>query len=178
MKRFVGISWLSLATLVWLLGPSLAKPIRELPKREPTPKQKEVVRAEWTMDLGKMSFPEQALAGIVTCDNFKLEWAHYNGNVLTLKEQGGRAQLIIFLFLQKGDPLAGRSWMIVPDQNQDKTPHVHFHGRARNGAFGGKYAMKLDFAQAKDGKTQGRIYLCLPDADRTFVAGTFDVEQQ
>ena len=39
-----------------------------------------------------------------------------------------------------------------------------------------KYAMKLAFGEKKDGKLPGTIYICLPDQNESFVAGTFSVE--
>ena len=38
------------------------------------------------------------------------------------------------------------------------------------------YALKLVFGQATNGRMPGKIYLCLPDAAKSFVAGTFDAE--
>ena len=32
------------------------------------------------------------------------------------------------------------------------------------------------FGQATNGHMPGRIYLCLPDPDKSFVAGTFDAK--
>jgi len=38
------------------------------------------------------------------------------------------------------------------------------------------YVMKLSFAQAQNGRVAGRIYVCLPDEEKTVVAGTFEAE--
>ena len=38
------------------------------------------------------------------------------------------------------------------------------------------YTMKLEFAQTTGNKIQGKIYLCLPDEKKSFVAGSFEAE--
>jgi len=38
------------------------------------------------------------------------------------------------------------------------------------------YAMRLEFGKESDGKVPGKIYLCLPDEGKSFVAGTFQLE--
>jgi hypothetical protein len=40
-------------------------------------------------------------------------------------------------------------------------------------AFEGGYAIKLNFGQRTNDDIPGKIYLCLPDAEKSFVAGTF-----
>jgi hypothetical protein len=35
--------------------------------------------------------------------------------------------------------------------------------------------MRLEFGPTKDGKTTGNIYLCLPDEDKTYIAGAIEV---
>ena len=37
------------------------------------------------------------------------------------------------------------------------------------------YGMKLQFAQVVNRKVSGKIYLCLPDDSKSYVAGTFEV---
>ena len=38
------------------------------------------------------------------------------------------------------------------------------------------YALRLAFRQAANGRVTGKIYLALPDASKSFVAGIFDAE--
>ena len=40
-------------------------------------------------------------------------------------------------------------------------------------AFGTKFAMRLEFGKAENDTIPGKIYVCLPDAGRSYVAGTF-----
>ena len=178
MNQSIALRCLSLATLVCLLGPAMAKPIRDVkPKEIIKPLEKESPRPEWTMDLSKMNFPTEAASGIIGSQTFKADTATLQKGVLHLREQGGRAQMIIFLFLNQGEALDGKTWTITPEGRQNKTPHVHFHA-IRSGATASNYAMKLEFGMSMNGKTPGKIFVCLPDPDKTFVAGTFEVENK
>jgi hypothetical protein len=153
-----------------------AKPNRE----NPTPKRsvEEDFKAEWTMEIDSMKFPKGPASGKVAGNEFKLESAKYNGVTLNIKEQGGRAQFIIFLFLDKGETLDGKVFTITPDMRNNKTPHVHIHARTKAWALPANYAMRLEFGATTDGKTNGKIYLCLPDDDKTYIAGTIEVTPQ
>jgi hypothetical protein len=42
--------------------------------------------------------------------------------------------------------------------------------------FKGGYALRVAFGQPVNGRLPGKIYLCLPDEAKSFVAGTFDAE--
>ena len=127
------------------------------------------------MDVKSMKFPKGPASGKVAGNDFKLESAIYDGNTLNLKEQGGRAQFFIFLFLDKGVALDGKTFTITPDMRNNKNPHIHIHARAKYWALTNNYAMRLEFGPAKDGKTTGKIYLSLPDEDKTYFAGTIEV---
>ena len=36
--------------------------------------------------------------------------------------------------------------------------------------------MRLEFGKLSGGKLPGKIYLCLPDQEKSFIAGTFEVQ--
>src|SRR6185369_13573207 len=117
----------SLVSLLCLYWSAAAKPNRE----DPTPKKKveEDFKAEWTMEMNSMKFPKGPASGKVAGNEFKLQWAKYNGKTLNIKEQEGRTQFIIFLFLGNGETLDGKVFTITPDARNNKTPHVHVHAR-------------------------------------------------
>ena len=173
MKLSFRTTSVSLVILLGLYWSAAAKPDRA----DPTPKKsvEEVVKAEWTMDVNSMKIPKGPASGKVAGNEFKLEWAKYNGETLNIKEQGGRAQFIIFLFLDKRETLDGKVFTITPDMRNNKNPHVHIHARTKAWALPNNYAMRLEFGPTKDGKTTGKVYLCLPDEDKTYIAGTVEV---
>ena len=172
MKLSFRTACLSLVSLLCLYWSAAAKPDRV----DPTPKSvEEDVKAEWNMDVKSMKFPNGPASGRVAGNEFKLESAKYNGDTLNIKEQGGSTQFIIFLFLDKGVALDGKTFTITPDMQNNKNPHVHIHARTKAWALANNYAMRLEFGPTKDGKTTGKIYLGLPDEDKTYIAGTIEV---
>jgi hypothetical protein len=38
------------------------------------------------------------------------------------------------------------------------------------------YAMRLEFGEAQGGVLPGKIYLCLPDQEKSFMAGAFSAD--
>ena len=176
MKLSFRTTCVSLVSLLCLYWSAAAKPNRE----DPTPKKsgEEAVKTEWTMDVKSMKFPNGPASGKVAGNEFKVGSAEYNGHTLNIKEQGGRTQFIIFLFLDKAETLDGKIFAIAPDMRNNKNPHIHIHAPMKAWALSNNYAMRLEFGPTKDGKTTGKIYLCMPGEDKTYIAGTIEVTPQ
>ena len=93
------------------------------------------------------------------------------------------ADINVFLFLKPGESLEGKTYEVAAtDEVKVGAPHVHIH-RIPTGeklpkgmAYPNKFAMKLEFGKAKDGKIPGKIYVCLPDEQKSYVAGTFAID--
>ena len=49
-------------------------------------------------------------------------------------------------------------------------------GQTARENFDGGYAMRLEFGALAGNRMPGKIYLCLPDETKSYVAGTFNVE--
>ena len=141
----------------------------------------------WTLDLDKMKVPDKPAAGKWMGGDFAVEKVQLNpGGVLILrqgKEFFADADAKIFLFLKQGESLEGKSYVIgATSKPGESRPHVHFARKGpgdklpKGSSTVNGYAMRLEFGKAKDGKLPGQIYLCLPDADKSYVAGTFVLE--
>ncbi len=55
---------------------------------------------------------------------------------------------------------------------------VEKNGVPQNEMFSEKFARKLEFGSAKDGKIPGKIHLRLPDEAGSFVGGAFEAEMK
>ncbi len=140
----------------------------------------------WKLDLSAEDFPEQPAAGKVHGFEFVAGNVSVQNGVITFHQSGGHhpAQVVIFTFLKNGESLAGKSWDIsvgVPDDPDSTKPRVNL--RWKNGknfkssAYADGYALKLEFTDAQpDGEIPGNIYLCLPDDERSYVAGSFTLK--
>jgi hypothetical protein len=144
-------------------------------------------KVEWTTDLARMQIPDTPAAGKVGGKDFKLQRADYDKGITTITLRQGKdfqpdEALVIFLFLKKGETFEGRKYEIKPTGNTGKVPHIHLQQKPpgaripRAQIIIGDYAMKLEFGKAKDGKVPGKIYVCLPDKAKSYVAGTFEVK--
>ena len=145
-------------------------------------------KVEWTTDLAKMKFPDAPIAGQVGGHTFKAEKAEYSSFVSTIMLRQGKESfpdesLTVFLFLKKGESPEGRKFEFGP-KSKGLGPHVHVQQRKpgdklpKTTTFTSGYALKLEFGKAKGGKLPGKIYLCLPDTDKSVAAGTFEAEMK
>jgi hypothetical protein len=159
--------------------PDTPTPPKETPPSSPA--------AGWTDDPKAMAFPAGPAAGKVGGQPFapqSVDVSRIRGRFLTLR-QGEEAnpdvEVKVLLSATKEESFAGKTYEILPD-NGPGAPPISL---ARKGAspmpaeptlFTEKYAMRLEFGQESDGKLPGRIYLCLPDEAKSYVAGTFTAE--
>jgi len=137
----------------------------------------------WTMDLASMALPETPVAGSLHGKGFFCERATLQGGNLTLRQ--GRnwppdLGVSVSLFAHQGEELSGKSIEIPPDR-QPPLPQVTLRWKdddhkAMTQKINGGYALKVAFGEAANGRMPGKIYICLPDDARSFVAGTFDAE--
>ena len=75
--------------------------------------------------------------------------------------------------------MSGKTVEIPPGQTN--APHVGWRWKDEQQQpvtqiISNGYLLKVTFGQATNGHMPGRIYICLPDADKSFAAGTFDAE--
>ena len=137
----------------------------------------------WTLDLTNAIFPETVAAGSIHRSGFKCEKATLQGGNLTLRQgRSGAPDLgvTIVFFAQQGEDLSGKSIDIAPDR-MPPLPRVTLRwkdelDKAVNRNIASGYALKAVFGEAASGRMPGKIYICLPDDAKSFVAGTFDAE--
>ena len=128
----------------------------------------------WTSDVGKTAFPDHPADGKVHGIHFALSTATLRGANLKLNSENGLSLEIFGL----DQPIAGQNYEIQP-ADSGANPRVKMtwnEGDVVQAATYSKgYGMKLQFAQAINRKLSGKIYLCLPDDSKSYVAGTFEV---
>jgi hypothetical protein len=136
----------------------------------------------WTLDLTNAVTPDSTVAGSIHGNGFQSERATLTGGTLTFRQGKGKSAdlaLSVHLFARQGEELSGQNISITPE----RPPQVRVALRWRNEEdktvnkdFKGGYALKVEFGRASNGRMPGKIYLCLPDDSKSFVAGTFDAE--
>ena len=115
---------------------------------------------------------------------FFCERAILQGGTLTLRQGNGwPADLGIsvnFAFAHQGEELSGKTTEVEPER-PPPVPLVVLRWKddarkAANQKISGGYALKIAFGEAANGRIPGKIYICLPDDDKSFVAGTFEAD--
>jgi hypothetical protein len=98
-----------------------------------------------------------------------------------LSQNSGPNELTVNVYFPKnGGTERDNHRFVIQTNRPGIRPRITLHWRdgSQRGSqtFSNGYAMKLELAQTSADKAPGRIYLCLPDDSRSFVAGTFDAE--
>jgi len=137
----------------------------------------------WTLELSETSIPEATAVGSIHSNGFYCERATLQGGDLTLRQgRSGPADLgiTIRLFAQQGEQLSGKTVEIKADR-APPLPKIVLRWKdekqkpvTRNITDG--YALKVAFGDAANGRIPGKIYISLPDENKSFVAGAFDAE--
>jgi len=145
------------------------------PARRPVP---------WTLNLANAQYPNTPAAGLFRASAFHVEHAIFANGTLSLRQGGGTNSrtFAITVPLHTNETLSGHSYKILTDAVSPPPEiklawHESNSKKAQTQTFTNGYAMKLDFfwPQSAHGKIPAMIYLCLPDSDKSYLAGKFDV---
>lgn len=156
-------------------------------KKAPAPAPRVVypipTNINWTLELTNAPLPEAPVIGGLHGTGFVLERATLIGGNLHLRQ--GRAWppdlgVTVALFASKGEELSRKSIDVGPDRPPPR-PKVTLrwkdsHDQVRTREFTNGYALKILFGEAANSHITGRIYLGLPDEQKSFLAGTFNAE--
>ena len=139
--------------------------------------------SRWSMSLTNVLIPENPVAGRIAGAGFGLERASIEGGSLSLRQ--GKTWppdlgITIIFFSHTPEELGGKTIEVSADRTPP-LPRVFKRwktdqGEARNKEFKSGYALKATFEKPKEGRLPGKIYLALPDEERSFIAGTFSAE--
>ena len=136
----------------------------------------------WTLNLAGQAMPEAPASGRLNGRAFALERASAQGGTLTFRQglkTPAETSFTVYLFARQGEDLARQTvniesnWTNPPkivlrwkDQQQQPITRTYRQG----------YAMRIEFGAVANGRLPGRIYLCVPDDARSYVAGSFEAE--
>jgi hypothetical protein len=137
----------------------------------------------WTMKLAAVEIPSEPVTGRIHRQPFKLEKVALEGGFLKLiegKDFFADREMDIVIFENDLTRLSGRTFT-VPKEGFGTTPHIYMKWKEgvrdapKQRSFVDRYALRLEFGQLAGGNLPGKVYLCLPDLEKSFVAGTFEV---
>jgi hypothetical protein len=136
------------------------------------------------MKLAGVEIPSGPVTGRIQGQPFKMEKATLeNGWLKFLEGKDFFADREMDVVLFENDPakLSGRTFT-VPKEESGGNPHIWMKWKEKGGNvpkqrnFMERYALRLEFGKLSNGKLPGKLYLCVPDTEKSFVAGTFEVQ--
>jgi serine protease Do len=142
---------------------------------------------KWTADAAHAKIPEQPASGWLMGGDFKVDETTLNAvGFLTIRQGKPFEPGAYFMFLglpKSLSELEGKTFTTAGKQDGLHTLGAQagrmFEGEKvpRVQRFG-EYYMKMEFGKIKDGKLPGKIYVSLPNASKSVVAGMFIVENR
>jgi hypothetical protein len=161
------------------LPPSPTKAVRSATTPSPAaPAAPHASDANWTLTLGTNAIPDSPAAGRIHGLDFVVEHAFFQNSTLTLRTgTHGPVDfgvLITFSGAQV-ESLAGQTINIAADAEQAARVALCWRDNMElmRGIFTNGYAMRLQFGMMEGDRLPGKIYLCTPDADKSYLLGSF-----
>ena len=135
----------------------------------------------WMLDLGTAAIPSSTAAGRIHGKDFIVERAILQSGTLTLRTgRGGPVEFGVIINFGGAQPesLAGQSLNITT--NADKAAGVMLRWKDDDQqskvTITNGYALRLNFGQLSGNHLSGKIYLCVPDETKSYIAGTFNAD--
>jgi uncharacterized protein DUF4190 len=138
----------------------------------------------WTLNLGNAIIPVGAVSGRIHKRPFTAQAVTCEGGWLKFKQGTGffaDLEMSVVLFIQDPAELAGKTFNIRGREQFGSKPHIWMGWKDQESSppqqksWMENYALKLEFGQPSGGKLPGKIYLCVPDAEKSFIRGTFQM---
>lgn len=159
------------------------------PPPEPPISELPVLPPVHTLEVEKAEIPKTKLNGMISGTNFVAESARLirtgASSLLDLRQGSGVSPdrgMQVLLRLAPGETPTNKTYTVSSTEKPASVGYVtklwktnpKYAAQQKN--FFNGYAMKLEFgSQAEDGSFPGKIYLALPDPEKTVVAGLFTV---
>jgi len=157
-------------------------PVATSPVPVATPAVPSEPDTNWTLQLAEQSIPDAPVTGRINGRLFALSRTTVQGGTLTFR-QGAEwppdLGVTVHLFANQGRDLAGKTVNIEPTRTNAPRLTLRWkdeQGKAVNRTIRQGYALRVEFNAVKNGQLPGRIYLCVPDAPYSWMAGTFTAE--
>jgi len=158
-----------------------AAPDRPAASARPTVAAPPANGALWSLSLETVTIPDTPAAGRIHGQDFMIERASFQNGSLALR-RGTRGPvdfgIIINFSGAMAEALAGRTVTITTNTEAAARVTLRWSSDANSAraSFSAGYAMRLEFGPLENGRLPGKIYLCTPDDDQSYLLGTFSAE--
>jgi hypothetical protein len=137
--------------------------------------------SNWLLNLQGVAIPDSVAAGRIHGQDFLVERAVFSHGALILRTgRKGPVTFGVTINFNGAQPavLAGKNLNILADTNKSALVTLHWEDDDANarGSYDINYALRLEFGALTNRHLPGRIYLCTPDPQKSYVMGTFDAD--
>ena len=152
------------------------------PPPKPVPVAPPANDRNWLMNLDAAVIPGTTAVGRIHGQDFIVGRAIFQNGTLTLRDGAhGPIQSGVQINFSGAlaESLAGQSLNIIADTNKSARVTLHWSdadGTPQKASFEDSYALRLEFGALANNKLPGKIYLCLPDAEKSYLMGTFTAD--
>jgi hypothetical protein len=158
------------------------------PAAPPPPKEVPMTAPEYTLAIASAKISEGKVNGTIVGTNFVPDLVRLEklttGYVLEMREGSGATPdrgLRVYLQLNPADSPTGHTWTVSQEMRGTPVSRVvrvwktNPKYAAQEKAFTTGFALKLEFGQLTESNTlPGKIFVALPDNEKTVVGGTFN----
>jgi hypothetical protein len=129
-----------------------------------------------------MAFPDTAVSGRIHGKAFVPQRANLELGTLTLRMPGRgpvTAGFSIYLHATRSADLARQSVNITSDFTNAPVVRLRWlddQQQPKTQDFKDGYALRIEFGQLAGNRLVGKMYLCIPDEQKSYVVGTFNAE--
>lgn len=137
--------------------------------------------AMWMLNLDAAVIPDAPAAGRIHGQDFIVERASFQNGTLTLRE-GARGPVEFGLTINfngaQAEALAAQAINVTTNTEEAARVTLRWSNDTSSGrdSFNSGYAMQLEFGALANNRLPGKIYLCTPDGEKSYLAGTFTAE--
>jgi len=133
--------------------------------------------ARWMLNLEAATIPDSPAAGRIHGRDFICDRAILQGGTLTLRGATDLGATINFGGVLP-EALAGQSINVAT--NAEKAARVILRWKEGNLSlrenFTNGYALRIEFGLLDNNHLPGKVYLCMPDAEKSYITGNFNTE--
>jgi hypothetical protein len=133
--------------------------------------------ARWMLSLDAVTIPDSTVAGRIHGRDFICDRAILQGGTLTLRGATDLGATINFGGVLP-EALAGQSINVAT--NAETAARVILRWKEGNLSlrenFTNGYALRIEFGQLAGNRMPGKVYLCTPDAEKSYITGNFNAE--
>jgi hypothetical protein len=168
-----------------IFGPATATPVKvaaatnSTPPPKPAPVAPHASDTNWMLTLEGVEIPNSPVVGRIHGQDFIAERANFQNGTLTVRAgTRGAVDFGMQINFSGAQPEALAGQTINVSTNADKAAQVTLHWKDDGGAqkenFNVGYALRLEFGALANNRLPGRIYLCTPDPEKSYLLGKFN----